>query len=490
MDLLKSSSFSDTPNRTDYDCVVIGSGPNGLAAAIELAQAGRSVLVVEGHATPGGGMRSEELTLPGFVHDVCSAVHPMSVASPFMQRIGVDLAKFGLEFVHPEIALAHPLDGGDVAVMHRSLDETVAGLGRDGAAYQKMFAPLVRDADKLFGDLLGPLGIPKHPFAAAGFGVRALSSAQSLARGWFSTEAARALFAGNAAHSVMPLDRPLTSAVGLMLMVAGHAAGWPVAKGGSGAIAKAMVEYLQSLGGEVVCGWKVESLDELPKSRDVIFDTGPAALADIAADRLPESFRKRLRKFRYGPGVCKIDYALSETVPWASDDCRKAGTVHVGGMLDEIVKAERDPWIGRHSPKPFVLVAQQSVCDPTRAPQGKHTFWAYAHVPNGSEEDVSDAIEAQIERFAPGFRDCVIERSVRTADQYQRYNPNLVGGDVTGGANSWTQLLTRPVVRWRPHTTPDRGLFLCSASTPPGAGVHGMGGYWAARAALVKESGN
>lgn len=474
--------ISDTPKRSDYDCVVIGSGPNGLAAAIEMARAGRSVLVVEGHSTPGGGMRSEELTLPGYVHDVCSAVHPMSVASPFMK--GLPLADFGLEFLHPEIALAHPLEDGGAAVMHRSLDDTVAGLGRDGAAYRRLFAPLVRDADMLFGDLLGPPGFPKHPLAVAGFGLRALPSAQSLARGWFSTEPARALFAGNAAHSVMPLDRPLTSAVGLMLMVAGHAAGWPVARGGSGSIARAMVGYLQSLGGEVVCGWRVKSLAELPANRSVIFDTGPAALADIAGDRLPEDFRKRLRRFRYGPGVCKIDYALSEPVPWTAQACRRAGTVHVGGMLDEVIKAERDPWIGRHSEKPFVLAAQQSLCDPSRAPEGKHTLWAYAHVPNGSDEDVSAAIEAQIERFAPGFRDCVLVRSVRTASQFESYNPNLVGGDVTGGANSWTQLLTRPVVRWRPHTTPDRGLFLCSASTPPGAGVHGMGGYWAAKAAL------
>lgn len=477
-------SLSDTPKQSDYDAIVIGSGPNGLAAAIEVARAGRSVLVIEGHETPGGGMRSEELTLPGFVHDVCSAVHPMSVCSPFLKSL--PLADFGLEFVQPELALAHPLDDGTAAVMQRSLDATVDGLGRDGGAYRRLFAPLVRDADKLFGDLLGPPGLPRHPIAAAGFGVRALPSAMSLARGWFSTEAARALFAGNAAHSVLPLDRPLTSAVGIMLMLAGHAAGWPVAKGGSGSISAAMVDYLQSLGGELVCGWRVASLDELPKHRAVIFDTGPAAMADIAGERLASGFRKRLRRFRYGPGVCKVDYALSEPVPWTAEACRDAGTVHLGGPLDELVRSERAPWQGRHCDAPFVLVAQQSLCDPSRAPQGKQTLWAYSHVPNGSTEDASAAIDAQIERFAPGFGDCVLARSVRTAAQYQSYNPNLVGGDVTGGANDWTQLLTRPVVRWRPHTTPARDLFLCSASTPPGAGVHGMGGYWAAQAALSR----
>jgi len=484
MSVLTAESFSDTPQRSDYDCVVIGSGPNGLAAAIEIARAGRSVIVIEGHKTPGGGMRSEELTLPGYVHDVCSAVHPMSVASPFMKDIGPRLAGFGLDFVHPDVALAHPLDDGRAAAMHRSLEQTMEGLGRDAGAYRRLFAPLLRDADKLFGQLLGPPALPKHPLAVAGFGIRALPSAMSLARGWFSTEAARALFAGNAAHSVLPLDRPLTSAVGLMLMLAGHAAGWPVAKGGSGSITRAMIKYLESLGGEVVCGWRIRSLDELPQHRSVIFDTGPAAMAEIAADRLPLNFRKRLKRFRYGPGVCKVDYALSEAVPWTADVCRRAGTVHVGGSLDELVKAEVAPWQGRHSEKPYVLVAQQSVCDPGRAPEGKHTLWAYSHVPNGSSVDASEAIDNQIERFAPGFRDCVIGRVVRTADQYASYNPNLVGGDVTGGANDWTQILTRPVVRWRPHTTPNRRLFLCSASTPPGAGVHGMGGYWAAKAAL------
>ncbi len=484
MSVLTAESFSNTPQRSDYDCVVIGSGPNGLAAAIEMARAGRSVIVIEGHSTPGGGMRSEELTLPGYVHDVCSAVHPMSVASPFMKSVGSKLARFGLEFVHPEVALAHPLDDGRAAAMHRSLDQTVSGLERDGAAYRRLFAPLLRDADKLFSDLLGPPGLPKHPFAVAGFGIRALPSAMSLARGWFSTEPARALFAGNAAHSVLPLDRPLTSAVGLMLMLAGHAAGWPVAKGGSGSITRAMVKYLESLGGEVVCGWRVKSLDELPRHCSVIFDTGPAAMADISGDRLPLNFRKRLKRFRYGPGVCKVDYALSEAVPWTADICRRAGTVHVGGSLDELVKSELAPWQGRHAEKPYVLVAQQSVCDPSRAPQDRHTLWAYSHVPNGSDVDASQLIDEQIERFAPGFRDCVLERVVRTASQYQSYNPNLVGGDVTGGANDWTQILTRPVVRWRPHTTPNRGLYLCSASTPPGAGVHGMGGYWAAQAAL------
>ena len=480
--------YSDTPEKSEYDAVVVGSGPNGLAAAIELARQDWKVLVVEGHATPGGGARSDEGTLPGFVHDVCSAVHPMGVCSPFMKSR--PLEKFGLEWIHSEYPLAHPLDDGQAAIMERSVSATAERLGvADGKAYRRLYEPLVRDADGLFEDMLGPmLNLPKHPLAVAQFGVRALPSALSLARACFQNEPARAMLAGHAAHSVLPLDRSPSAAVGLMLAVAGHAAGWPVAKGGTGKITESMVRYLQSMGGEVVCGWRIGAMEELPKARAYFFDTGPADLAKIARERLPEGYRRKLKAYRYGPGVFKIDYALSDAIPWRNEDCRKAATVHVGGWIDEIVDSEKACWQDRHAEKPFVLLAQASVCDETRAPKGKHTSWAYCHVPNGSDVDMTEAIENQIERFAPGFRDCVLERRVMTCANYESYNPNLVGGDVTGGVNDWAQLLARPALRLNPYSTPAKDIFICSASTPPGAGVHGMCGYRAARAVLKTTS--
>lgn len=466
------------------DAIVIGSGPNGLAAAVALAREGWSVRVYEGHERPGGGARTSELTLPGFHHDVCSAIHPMGISSPFFRSL--DLGRHGLEWIHPEIPLAHPLDGGEVAVMHRSVVETAEGFDTGTArAYRRLFEPLVGTFDELLEGLLAPPGIPAHPFAMMRFGLRALPSALAAARGWFSDERARALLAGNAAHSVLPLDRPLsTNAIGLMLMLAGHARGWPVAKGGSQAIVDALVAELELLGGSVETGVRVASLDALPPARAYLFDTAPAALVRIVAGRLPPAFQRRLLRYRHAPGIFKIDYALDGPVPWTAEACRRAGTVHLGGTLDEIVRSEREAWSGIHAEKPFVLAAQQSLCDPGRAPAGKHTFWAYCHVPSGSTVDMTERIEAQIERFAPGFRDLVLARHTMNCADYERYNPNLVGGDIVGGSADWRQLLTRPVVRWRPHTTPNPSIFLCSASTPPGGGVHGMCGYWAAREVL------
>lgn len=471
-----------------FDAVVIGSGPNGLAAAVHLARNGYSVHVVEGHEEIGGGTRTSELTRPGFRHDVCSAIHPMGMASPFLKTL--PLAEFGLEWIHPEIPLAHPFDDGSAAVLFRSVDETAGQFdSSSAAAYRRVIAPLVERCDDLLSDLLAPPQVPRSPLLTSRFGMAALPAALDAARCWFSDERARGLLAGNAAHAVMPLDRILsTNAIGLMLMIVAHAYGWPVARGGSGAIARALAAYLESLGGRVETGRWIRSLEDLPEARVYLFDTAPRHLEKIAGEKLPRHYRRGLRRYRHGPGIFKVDYALSEPVPWTAEACRKAGTVHVGGTIDEIARAEREAWEGHHSERPFVLTAQQSVCDSSRAPNGQHTFWAYCHVPHGSNLDQTRAIENQLERFAPGFRNTVLERHVMNCDDYERYNPNLVGGDIVGGVADWTQLLTRPVPRLRPHTTPNPKFYLCSASTPPGAGVHGMGGFWAAEEA-VKQLG-
>lgn len=470
--------------KDQLDAVVVGSGPNGLAAAIALAREGFSVRVIEGHDRPGGGARSAELTLPGFRHDVCSAVHPMGLASPFFRELGLE--RHGLEWIHPDLPLAHPLDRGEVAVMERSVEATAARFDAvSGRAYRRLFAPLLPHFDELMEDLLAPLRLPRHPWAMAAFGLRLPPSALAAARAWFTDEKARALLAGNAAHSVLPLDSPIsTNAVGLALLLAGHAKGWPIAKGGSQSIVAALVAELEAHGGSVETNRPIRSMKDLPNARSYLFDTTPAALVRIAGDRLPARFARRLLRFRHGPGIFKIDYALSGPVPWTAPECRRAGTVHVGGSLDEIVRSEREANRGSHGERPFVLAAQQSLFDPTRAPQGKHTFWAYCHVPAGSTVDMTERIERQIERFAPGFRDLVLARHTMNCAEAERYNPNLIGGDIVGGAADWRQLLTRPVLGWRPHASPDPGIYLCSASTPPGAGVHGMCGYWAAREAI------
>jgi phytoene dehydrogenase-like protein len=470
--------------KATLDAAIIGSGPNGLAAAVALAREGYAVTVFEGAAEPGGGARTRELTLPGFHHDVCSAIHPMGLASPFLR--GLDLGRHGLEWIHPEIPLAHPLDQGQAVAMHRSIEETAAQFSTASArSYRRIFAPLLQRFDDLLEDLLAPPQWPRHPLSMTAFGLRILPSTLAAARAWFDDEGARALFAGNAAHSVLPLDRPISSqAIGLMLMLAGHAKGWPIAKGGSQNIVSALLAELASLGGTLETGRWIRSLADLPKVRVCLFDTSPSALVAIAGGALPGSYSKRLLHYRHAPGIFKIDYALDGPVPWTAGACRRAGTVHVGGFLDEMTRAEREVFHGIHPERPFVLTAQQSLFDPTRAPKGKHTFWAYCHVPVGSTLDMTDRIEAQIERFAPGFRDLVLARHAMNCADYERYNPNLIGGDIVGGMTDWTQLLTRPVASLKPHTTPNPAIYLCSASTPPGGGVHGMCGYWAAREAL------
>lgn len=467
-----------------YDAVVIGSGPNGLAAAVRLAESGQSVLVLEQSAEIGGGTRTRELTLPGFHHDVCSAIHPMGLASPYLKTL--PLAEHGLEWIHPEIPAAHPFPDGSAACLFRDVDETADQFDASSAkAYRFLFRFLSEHFDELLYDAMAPPRIPKHPLTIARFGMSALPSALDAARAFFSDEKARALLAGNAAHSVMPLDRPLaTNAIGLMLMLAGHAYGWPMARGGSQSISNALASYLESLDGKIETGVSVERFQSLPSAKAYLFDTTPSALAAIAEKQLPESYRNRLNRFRHGPGIFKIDYALSSPIPWTSESCRRAGTVHLGASLDEIAQSERDMWQGHHSERPFVLTAQQSVFDKTRAPEGGHTFWAYCHVPKHSTVDMTKAIEAQIERFAPGFQDCVKARHTMNCEDFAAYNPNLIGGDIVGGVTDWRQLLTRPVARWKPHTTPNPSIYLCSSSTPPGGGVHGMGGYWASEEVL------
>lgn len=475
-------NFAMAPRRSEYDAVVIGSGPNGLAAAMELAKAGRSVLVMEAKSAIGGGTRTEELTLPGFLHDVCSAVHPMAVASPFFRSL--DLEKWGLEWHYPSASLAQPFDDGTAAVAYRSLEETVQHLGEDGPRYRKLFEPLVNNADALLSETLGPLRPPKHPITMMRFGLRAVYSAKTLANRWFQTDKAKGLFAGMAAHAVLPLEKPLTSAVGLMLGLTAHAVGWPVAKGGSREITNAMAKSLLSLGGEIIVNSPVNHLSDLPKSKAVLFDVTPRQIVEIARDELPEKYVRKLQNFRYGPGVFKVDWALDGPIPWKAEECLLASTVHVGGTLAEVADAERAAWENRVAERPFLLVAQQSLFDETRALQGKHTVWGYCHVPSGSTVDMTERIERQMERFAPGFRDRILARKVMTPTDYHAYNANYIGGDITGGVMDLKQLFTRPVSLWNPYSTPNERLFICSSSTPPGGGVHGMCGYHAAKAAL------
>ena len=475
-------------SRDAPDAIVVGSGPNGLAAAITLARAGRSVVVYEGAETVGGGMRSAELTLPGYIHDVCSTVQGTSVASPFFA--GLDLSKHGVELVHPTIPLAHPLDDGRVALLERSVEATAPSLGVDGPAYQRLLGPLVREAGQTLPYILGPsLRIPRHPMAVARFGLRALLPAAPFARRHFHAEPAQALFGGLCAHSMVALDRLATASFGLVLAMTAHAYGWPVVRGGTQRLADGLAAELRALGGEIVTGHPVTRLDELPAARAILFDTTPRALVSIAGSALKGGYRRRLSGFRYGPGVVKLDWALDGPIPWRAEGADRAGTVHVGGTLAEIAAAEREVASGRHPARPFVIVVQASRFDPSRAPQGKHTGWAYAHVPNGSTLDISDRIEAQVERFAPGFRDRILARSVRLPADLEGENPNYVGGDINAGIEDIRQLFTRPVARLDPYSTPARGLYLCSSSTPPGGGVHGMCGVWAARSALRHEFG-
>ena len=466
-----------------YDAVVVGSGPNGLAAAIAVARAGGRVLVIEWRETVGGGLRSAELTLPGFVHDVCSAIHPLAAASPLFSSL--PLRDFGLEWIAPSAEAAHPLDGGDAVIVRRSVEETAEMLGRDEAAYRNLFGWLTRRSADLFEDLLGPLPLPpRHPLLLARFGLRDLLKASLLAPLYFHGERARAVFGGMACHAIMPLELPATAAFGLMLGVTAHAVGWVFPRGGAQKIADALAGYLRALGGEIVTGQRVTSLDELPSARAVFLDITPRQFVEIAADRLPPGYRRKLERYRYGPGVFKMDFALSAPIPWANPDVAQAATVHLGGTLAELRASEWAAYHGEHAERPFVLLAQHSAFDPTRAPSGQHTVWAYCHVPNGSTVDMSARIETQIERFAPGFRDLILAKASRNAQEYQAYNPNYVGGDINGGVQDLRQLFTRPTFRPNPYSTPLAGVYLCSSATPPGGGVHGMSGYHA-----VKSSG-
>lgn len=464
----------------DLDAVIIGSGPNGLAAAVHLARAGASVLVLEARDRIGGGTRSGELTLPGFLHDECSAVHPMAILSPWLRQL--PLAEHGLRWLQPPASVAHPLDDRPAVLLRRSLAETCAQLGDDARAYRRLVAPFLGDPHGLLADALAPLGLPRHPLRMLQFGWRGLRSARGLARRFETTEA-RALLAGCAAHAILPLERAVTAAVGLMFLIAGHVEDWPVAAGGSQAIGRALASVLAASGGRIETGVQVRALADLPPAKVYLFDTSPAQLATIAGPVLPARYVRRLLRYRYGPGVFKLDWALAGPIPWRDPRCLEASTVHLGGTLEEVAAAEAAVWRDEHPPRPFVLLCQQSQFDPSRAPPGQHTGYAYCHVPAGSTVDLTAQVEAQLERFAPGFRDLVLARHVTTTADLARDNPNYLGGAITGGVADLFQLFTRPVARLDPYSTPNPRVFLCSASTPPGGGVHGMCGYHAARSA-------
>ena len=468
-----------------YDAVIVGAGPNGLSAAIKLAIEGLSVVVLEAAVTPGGGCRSSELTLPGFTHDICSAIHPLGYGSPFFRTL--PLADYGLEWIQPEAALAHPFDDGPPALLQRSIAATASTLGGDADNYLRLMEPLVPNWDDLCLTLREPLRLSRYPLGLTRFGLKAMLSSRSLTESAFSGGRARGFFSGIAAHSMLPLEHSPSAAVGLALGIAGHAVGWPFPRGGSQKIIDALVAYLKTLGGEVISGVKVQSLDELPPSRLTLCDITPRQLMQIAGEKLPSHYRSRLERYRYGMGSYKIDWALEGPIPWKSQEVALAGTVHLGGTRAEISASERSAWRGENSQKPFVLVAQQSLFDSTRAPEGKQTAWGYCHVPHGSTEEMTPWIEAQIERFAPGFRDRILARHILPPAALESYNANYIGGDIGGGIQDWAQLFTRPVARWTPWSTPIPGLFLCSSSTPPGGGVHGMCGYYAALAALTAE---
>jgi len=465
------------------DAVVVGSGPNGLAAAITLAAAGRSVVVLEANDQIGGGTRTAELTLPGFHHDVCSAFHPLGVTSPFLRSL--PLVDHGLRWLVPEVQLAHPLDDAPAALLLQSLDQTVDGLGVAGRRYRRFIGPIVSDWDNVVDAAMHPVSrVPKHPLSLLRMGTRSLPPATVVGRA-LRDERAAALFAGNAAHSLLPLNRPLTGSFGTILMAAAHRGGWPVAEGGSHAITLAMAAHLRSLGGEIRTGVRVRRVRELPSHRVAMFDTDATQLALIAGNELPHRFLRRLRRFSSGPGAFKIDYALDGPVPWSDPTCGPAGTVHLGGTMAEIAAAEADIHHGRMPDRPFVLVGQQSVIDPSRAPDGQHTLWVYAHVPFAYPYDATRQIEAQLERFAPGFRDRVLARHITSPASFERYNPNYVGGDIAAGSHGGTQLFFRPTITLHPYATPNPAIWICSAASPPGAGVHGMCGHNAANAVLA-----
>jgi phytoene dehydrogenase-like protein len=474
-------------SRARYDVVVIGSGPNGLAAAAATARAGLETLVVEAKDTVGGGTRTTALTEPGFLHDVCSSVHPLGLASPWFRALALD--ELGLAWVHSTAPLAHVLPDGRAVTLERSLDDTCAQLGADARAYRQLFAPYVERFDDLLEMILGPLRLPAFPALLARFGLDAIRSLRGLTRSTFRGDEAGALLGGIAAHSMVSLDALATASFGLVLGAAGHAVGWPLARGGSRAISDALVARLEQLGGELVLGHPVTRIDALPPARAYLFDVTPRQLLAIAGDRLPSDYRARLARFRYGPGVCKLDWALRGPVPWRDPRCARAATVHLSGTVDDVARAEQAVHDGKLAERPFTLFVQPSLFDPSRAPAGMHVAWAYCHVPHGSPIDATSAIESHIEAFAPGFRDLIVGRSTLNAVELERYNANYIGGDINGGLSDARQLLTRPLLRVDPYATPAPDIYLCSSSTPPGGGVHGMCGYYAARSALHRVFG-
>lgn len=465
-----------------YDCVVIGSGPNGLAAAIELQRSGLSVLVLEAKDKLGGGARSEELTLPGFVHDIGSAIHPLGVASPFFSQL--PLAQFGLEWVYPPEAVAHPLDNGNTVTLNRSVAVTSQSLGADADAYQKLIQPIVDHWPTIAPDFLGPLRFPKHPFRMAQFGLKALQPSTVLANRKFNTPEAKGFFAGLAAHSMLPLEKISSAGIGLVLGALGHVVGWPFPKGGAQSITNALAAYFQSLGGTIETNREVRSVSDIPSCQATLWDITPWQLLEIKGLSFPQGYRNKLKRFRYGPGIFKVDWALSDPIPFKNPSANRSATIHIGGTLEEIALSERLAWKKKHTERPFVLLVHQSPFDSTRAPKGKHTAWAYCHVPRYSTKDMTSAIENQVERFAPGFKDTILQKHTMHTEEVQRYNANYIGGDINGGAQLVTQLFTRPTFSLTPYRTALKGVYFCSSSTPPGGGVHGMCGYHAARTVL------
>lgn len=466
--------------RNRYDAVIVGAGPNGLSAAIELGKMMESVLLLEGGETIGGGLRTAELTLPGFLHDVCSAVQPLALASPFFRSLGLE--NHGVTFIQPEIPLAHPFEDGSALYLHRSLDLTAEALGSDGRAYRELLAPFVENITGLLGDLLAPTHVPRNPFLVAGFAAKALLPARWLAFRRFGNARTRALFAGMAAHAMIPLTRPATASFGIILGALAHSVGWPVVEGGSRRIAHALADIFRQRGGEIVTGMQVESFDQLPRADCFFFDLTPRQLLRIEGLGLTGNYRRRLGRFRYGNGVHKLDWALSEPIPWIADACRKAGTVHLGNSLEEIDLSMEHAAAGTIGSSPYVVLAQQSLFDPSRAPDGHHTAWAYCHVPNGSDRDISSLVEETVERYAPGFREVIIGRHAMTAAAMERHNPNYVGGDINGGIQDLGQLYFRPVASLSPYRTSGKNIYICSSSTPPGGGVHGLCGFHAVEA--------
>ncbi len=467
------------PKRDIYDAVVVGAGPNGLAAAITLGRQFNAVLLLEAAKAIGGGVRSAELTLPGFNHDVCSAVQPLSLASPFFRQL--DLPQYGIEWIQPEITLAHPFEDGSALFIHRSLSITADAMGVDGTAYKKLLQPFVYNEQRLLADILKPLGFPANPLLMTRFAFHSLRSLKNLVETQFQSDRTRTLFAGLAAHAMIPLEQTATAAFGIVLATLAHTVGWPIIRGGSQKLADALADCFRNGGGEIVTDRRIASMADLPNASSYFFDVTPRQLLHIEGLGLSDIYRKRLARFRYGPGVYKIDWALKDPIPWTADVCRKAGTVHLGGSFEEIAASICDVHAGKVSPSPYIVLAQQSLFDSSRAPSGKHTAWAYCHVPHGSTADLSELIESRIERYAPGFRDVILARNTLTAAAMEQYNANYVGGDINGGLQDLCQLYARPIASLHPYRTSKKNIYLCSSSTPPGGGVHGMCGYYAAQ---------